>query len=198
MRGWRGALGPVVQVPQGRGGGAGLLATLRSRSSKECGWALDVDCPVWLVRSQFICLFCPVCWELIAPPPPPTHTLCFSGFGGLHGGWRKFQPQKFPGRSCLHCLPSYLCTQHCCGSGNSCRDPRGPGQGVMSTPPNHVPDPGHEGRHLCVHVGGLGIAAPEAREGDKAVGPISAHQGPPRVSHDPPGCSSFMQRTKPH
>lgn len=59
---------------------------------------------------------------------------------------------------------------------------RGPGQGAGPGPSNHIPYPVYEGRHLRVHIGGLGVTAPESGEGDKAVGPVPAHQGPPRVS----------------
>ena len=56
--------------------------------------------------------------------------------------------------------------------------PSGPGLGAM---PNHIQDPSHEGGHLYVHVGRLGIPTPEAREGDEAIGLISAYQGSSRV-----------------
>lgn len=47
--------------------------------------------------------------------------------------------------------------------------------------PNHVPNPGHKSGHLGVHIWSLGVAAPEAGEGNEAVGPVPAHQGPPGV-----------------
>lgn len=64
-------------------------------------------------------------------------------------------------------------------------DPSGPGWGAelgaVGLLPNHTPDPGHKSRHLCVYIWGLGVATPEAREGNEAMGQVPAHQGPPGV-----------------
>lgn len=69
--------------------------------------------------------------------------------------------------------------------GSSFGGPSSAGEGAgleaMRVLLNHVPYPGDEGGHLRVHIRGLGITAPEARKGDKAVGLVPAHQGPPGV-----------------
>lgn len=137
-----------------------------------------MDHGVWLVNILFI-YFGPICLELM----PTPHTPGIPILGAL---WTPCPSHRvFQAGSCLHCLPCCLCTQCYHDSGSSFGVPCGLGQGArlryVRALPNHVPDPGYKGRHLRVHIGGLGVAAPEAREGHNAMGPVPAHQRPPGV-----------------
>lgn len=115
----------------------------------------------------------------VAPPPTPATGFYRAGAVGIGHH--------------LVCVPSMSCR----GSGSSCWGTPGVlGPGLDGHLPHYVPDPGHEGGHLRVHVGGLGVPAPEAGEGDEAVSPVPAHQGPPRVRlgwRERPGQGSFSQ-----
>lgn len=131
---------------------------------------MEVDHRVWLVSILFS-YFVPFCLERM---PSPTSKPSPEGFPGFGGPMDSLPPPQEFSRLELSSPFSVWCAQ--C----RCRDPVVLGRG-LGWGPNHIPDPGHKGRHLCVHIRSLGVPTPEAREGDKTVSPVPAHQRAPGV-----------------
>lgn len=159
-----------LRVPQGEGGGAGPLTT-RSQGEAEGHVGLGVDHHICESVNTLL-LFCP----LLELMPLPTLTPGFLGFRG-HGPLPSlgvFQARAIcivchlsgvPGAAVVQTMPA---------------GPQWSWAGAMLATPNHAPDPSHGG-YLCVHIVSWDPQPPEAREGDEAIGPISAYQGSSRV-----------------